>query len=153
LGAFIHWTHFQTLCFVKYVAFWSVLSNIHINNILCNLELFQYNVFIFLFRKNTQHILINVAMYNYVVWKWVQWMNAPNMLRYSTTTYSIKVTNIDIYFLYQIRHVQQRYEGLSVVNIPLILFTIHVYVYFMLLKYNLCKILITFNQYQNMDKT
>ena len=48
------------------------------------------------------------------------------MLRCSTTTYSIKITNIDIYFLYQIRHVQQRYEGLSVVNIPLILFTIHV---------------------------
>ena len=62
------------------------------------------------------------------------------MLRYSTTTYSIKVTNIDIYFLYQIRHVQQHYEGLSVVNIPLTLFTIHVYVYFMLLKNNLCKI-------------
>jgi hypothetical protein len=58
------------------------------------------------------------------------------MLRYSTTTYSIKVTNIDIYFLYQIGHVQQRYEGLSVVNIPLILFTIHVYVHFMLLKNN-----------------
>jgi hypothetical protein len=38
----------------------------------------------------------------------------------------IKITNIDIYFLYQIRHVQQHYEGLSVVNIPLILFTIHV---------------------------
>jgi hypothetical protein len=47
-------------------------ANIHINNILCNLELFQYNVFIFLFRKNTQRILINVAMYNDVVWKWVQ---------------------------------------------------------------------------------
>ena len=57
---------------MKYVAFWSVLSNIHINNILCKLELFQCNVFIFLFRKNTQRILINVAMYNDVVWKWVQ---------------------------------------------------------------------------------
>ena len=52
-----------------------------------------------------------------------------------------KLLHIDIYFLYEIRHVQQRYEGLSVVNIPLILFTIHVYAYFMLLKNNLCKIL------------
>jgi hypothetical protein len=51
---------------------------------------------------------------------------------------SIKITNIDIYFLYQIRHVQQRYEGLSVVNIPLILFTIHVIGVFLFKKKTSC---------------
>ena len=49
---------------IKSVAFCSVLSNTH-NNILHNLELFQYNVFIFLVKKNTKHILINVAIYKY----------------------------------------------------------------------------------------
>ena len=57
-------------------------------------------------------------------------------------TNSIKVTNIDIYLLYQIRHVQQRYKGLSVVNIPLILLTIHVYV-------NLCCLRTIYAKYSN----